>query len=222
MSRTIFSAERRRLEDAAREYESRGYRVILDPAPHDLPDFLMGLRPDLLAYSDQENVVIEAKSGTALAQSPEIVALANAIKAQPGWRFELVVTGSRSSEDFTGLDIWEIRQRLADARELLIGNEAAATILVWSAAEAAMRLIAHANMVALRKEQRESPLHMAKQLFSVGLLSDEDYGVLQRGASLRNLLVHGYRTPQIERESVRDLIASVEHLLSEEMSQRTA
>src|SRR5262249_39120316 len=121
-----------------------------------------------------------------------------------------------------GLDIWEIRQRLAEARELLIGNEAAAALLVWSAAEAAMRLIASTNKVALSKGQRESPLQMAKQLFSVGLVSYEDYELLQGEADLHNRLVHGYRTPPIEREAVRNLIASIEQLLSEETSQRTA
>jgi hypothetical protein len=42
------SRERQRAHAIAEEYRSRGYEVIEQPSPEQLPEFLAGYRPNLL------------------------------------------------------------------------------------------------------------------------------------------------------------------------------
>jgi REase_AHJR-like protein len=44
----VTSPERQRARALAEEYRSRGYEVIDEPSPAQLPDFLSGYHPDLL------------------------------------------------------------------------------------------------------------------------------------------------------------------------------
>ncbi len=221
MAQSTVTAEQRCLDDAAREYENKGYRVVREPDGAQLPDFFAGVRPDLIAYSDRENVVIEVKLGAALPQSRDMVSLADAVNERPGWRFELIVINSSMREEPAGLDWWEIRRRIADARELVDDQEGAAAVLAWSAAEAIMRLIARREKISLGSTQKDTPLFLVKKLFSLGLLSREDYDVFAEGMQLRNQIVHGYRVPMPIREEVLTLIASIERLLAEITPQST-
>ncbi len=219
MVQSTNAAEQKSLDDAAREYEGRGYRVVKEPDTTQLPDFLAGFRPDLIAYGDRENIVIEVKSSAILPRSRDIVSLADVVNERPGWRFDLIVTNPATQEELTDLDWWEIRHRIADARELLSDQENAAALLAWSAAEAVMRLVAGQNKINLGNAQRNSPSFLAKKLFSLGLLSRADYDVLSESIPLRNLIIHGYRATGPTREEVHALIASVERLLAEASSQ---
>jgi hypothetical protein len=45
---TILALERQRARDIAEEYRGKGYEVIEEPLPEQLPDFLSSYRPDLL------------------------------------------------------------------------------------------------------------------------------------------------------------------------------
>ena len=215
MARSTLTTEQKYLDDAAREYESRGYRIVREPDSIALPDFLRGFRPDLLAYNDHETVVIEVKSSAILPQSHDMVSLADVVNARSGWRFELIVTNPSIREEPAGLDWWEIRRRIADARELLDGQEDAAAILAWSAAEATMRLIAKHHAIGLGSAQRNIPSFLVKKLFSLGYVSREDYDVLADGVRMRNLIIHGYHSSGPTQEEVRKLVDSVEHLLAE-------
>jgi hypothetical protein len=215
MARSTVTAEQKSLDDAAQEYASKGYRVVKDPDSTQLPDFLKGFRPDLIAYSDRENVVVEAKSSDALPESRDMVSLADVVSARPGWRFELIVTGPSMHEEAAGLDWWAIRHRIADARELLSGQADAAAVLAWSAAEATMRLIAKQHRISLGSVQRNVPSFLVTKLYTLGLLSREDYDVLSEGIQMRNLIVHGYRTSGPTHDEVRRLIDSAERLLAE-------
>jgi hypothetical protein len=215
MARSTVTAEQKYLDDAAQEYESKGYRVVKEPDLAVLPDFLKGFQPDLLAYGDGETVVIEVKSSAILPQSHDIVSLADVVNARPGWRFELIVTNSSTREESAGLDWWGIRRRIADALELLDGQEDAAAVLAWSAAEATMRLIAKQHNVGLGNAQRNTPLFLVKKLFSLGYLGYEDYSALVDGVHMRNLIVHGYHPSVPTRREARRLIDSVERMLAE-------
>src|SRR4051812_47401927 len=83
----------RRIREIARDYMKRGYSVVFAPMPSELPVFLRRFRPDLVAKSDKESVVIEVKSTTGNAsQLIEYESLAQAVSQHKGWRFELVLT----------------------------------------------------------------------------------------------------------------------------------
>ena len=57
-------AYRQQLQEIAAEYESRGYDVLVEPSPEELPEFLTGFHPDLVARGPNESVVVEVKEGT--------------------------------------------------------------------------------------------------------------------------------------------------------------
>lgn len=86
MVQSTNAAEQKSLDDAARAYEGRGYRVVKEPDTTQLPDFLAGFRPDLIAYGDRENIVIEVMSSAILPQSRDIVSLADVVNERPGSR----------------------------------------------------------------------------------------------------------------------------------------
>ena len=85
----------RRLE-VKREYEEEGYRVVLEPRGADLPEFLSQFSPDLIAYSEMENVVVAVKTRSTLVGSADLLALTTAVNARPGWRIDLDVTNPQN------------------------------------------------------------------------------------------------------------------------------
>lgn len=67
----------------AREYERRGYTVLIEPQDLALPEFLRGLRPDLIAHNAEEWVVVEVRSQASLVGDDE---LARRVLAARGYR----------------------------------------------------------------------------------------------------------------------------------------
>jgi hypothetical protein len=49
----------KRLFEIAQEYRGKEYRVIAGPSESEVPEFLRGCEPDMIAFGDGENVVIE-------------------------------------------------------------------------------------------------------------------------------------------------------------------
>src|SRR5262245_61341136 len=92
----IGSLEKQRTRAIAGEYRSKGYEVIEEPTPEQLPDFLSGYHPDLLARKGDEARVVVVKSRASLAQEPQIRDLARLLHTKPNWNFELVLLGKRS------------------------------------------------------------------------------------------------------------------------------
>ena len=72
-STSVTERERRRLTSVAAEYEKRGYEVKVRPAGTDLPEFLAGFEPDLIATGKAESVVVEVKARNEL-QDEQVVA----------------------------------------------------------------------------------------------------------------------------------------------------
>lgn len=85
------SLEREVQGKVARKYRRMGYDVQENPAPDLLPDFMQGTRPDIVARSQADNVVVEIKRHRALKGSNELVSVAESVSGHPGWRFELIV-----------------------------------------------------------------------------------------------------------------------------------
>ena len=54
--------ERRKIREIARDYRRAGYRVVIDPSGSEIPPFLGGYRPDLVAIGDTESVIVKVKS----------------------------------------------------------------------------------------------------------------------------------------------------------------
>lgn len=75
----------------AQKYRLLGYEVEENPGADLLPEFMQSVRPDILARSKFDNVVVEVKERSALKGSNDLVGIAERISGHPEWRFELVV-----------------------------------------------------------------------------------------------------------------------------------
>ena len=64
------SRERQRARAIAEEYRSRGYEVIEQPSPEQLPEFLAGYHPDVLVRKGDEAIIVEVKSRSSLTKDP--------------------------------------------------------------------------------------------------------------------------------------------------------
>ena len=111
----LTSLERQRARALAEEYRSRGYEVVEEPSPEQLPDFLSGYHPDLLIQKGDEATVVEVKSRSSLAKNPQVRDLARLLHTKPHWNFELVVVGGEEqlnapegSHPFEREDIYEV------------------------------------------------------------------------------------------------------------------
>lgn len=206
--------ENSKLEQIASEYRRKGYDVAVRPVEHHIPAFLQPFQPDLVATSDADNVVVEIKSSSELA-SESIVKLAEAVEAQSGWRFELVVTnppvahevppdGALAADD-------RVESILREAQTLYRERRyEAAAMMAWSAAEAIFRRVAQANGIAAERKSSGSVL---KQLYASGLIDADQYDVFSRTMEFRNAFAHGF-TASVAPETIDRLMHDVEELKS--------
>jgi uncharacterized protein YutE (UPF0331/DUF86 family) len=206
--------ENAKLEQIASEYRRKGYDVAIRPREDHIPAFLRPFQPDLVATSDGDNVVVEIKSSPELA-SESIVKLAEAIEAQSGWRFELVVVnppvarevpphGALAADD-------RVESILREAQALYRERRyEAAAMMAWSAAEAIFRRVAEANGL---EAERKSSASVLKQLYASGLIDEDQYEVFSRTMEFRNAFAHGF-TASVAPETIDRFMHDVEELKS--------
>jgi Holliday junction resolvase len=186
----------RRIKEIAKDYESKGYSVIISPNQSQLPDFLKGFEPDLLVQGESESVVIEVKSTKGnTSQLKHYESLAKTIAEHKGWRFELVFTNPIEQTISTNfsieLSLEKIRQRLDEVNSLMISNHyEAAFLLAWTTLEA------------------------IKTVYSLGYVNSHDYKKLERLNQRRNLLIHGFDSP-IDKNSIDELLNIVSYVIGD-------
>lgn len=215
-------AELRRLHEVAADYRSEGYKVVVWPAPDDLPAFVRDFRIDLLAKGRKENVLVQVRSRETLVGATDLARLAERIDGRAGWRLELVVAaavGTGAAANGNGsypvgtkpLRPEEIEDRLAEASELRgRGHDEAAFLLGWAAAEAAARVtLAAAGLGG----GLAGPLGLIKTLYSYGLVGKRDYELLLGCAGTRDALAHGYRPVKANQRPVAGLLGAVRRLM---------
>ncbi len=184
----------KRLYEIAQEYRAKGYRVLVGPSQHELPDFLRGFEPDLIVTSDEDNAAVIVKTRGALFGSTALSRMAAAVERRPGWRCELVLVPSDADREQRlpeAADVARVNALVAQARDL--GNSSIAIVPVVAAAENAM-------LIALGREGLDlpSPYPSAamKTLFAYGLLSREQYEKLDAAMQIRDDIAHGRRTDE--------------------------
>lgn len=199
MNSSIQDIYRRKIQEVANDFETRGYRVLIEPSTAELPQFLADFHPDIVAYGPQDSVVVEVKVGTRTSVSERYRELAEAIQQHPGWRFSLVVVDPRSDEVAPAtqqlLDREKIVDHLKEAEELFKrGVKEAAFVLLWLSVEALLRHLASREGLPLERVPSSALL---KELFSLGLLSRSGLDIALRAFSVRNSLVHGFEAPEL-------------------------
>lgn len=197
----------------AAEYEAKGYTVLHQPEPSALPSFLRDWRPDLVAVSQDESVVIEVKNRTDL-RDPGTAALAEALAAHPRWRLELIVSNPPSASEIPSdqalADDALISKRLDEAESLLASSHLeAALLLAWSAAESVLRGLTKTHDP---EAERRGSSYLIKRLYSIGALEGDRLDEFLNILDYRNALSHGFSRSPITTGLVKRLIASVREI----------
>jgi hypothetical protein len=203
----MISPERDRIEQVASEYEARGYTVLRDASQ--LPDFLSPYRPDVVAISAKDNVVVEVKALRSPAPDRMVDRLASAIREQSGWRFELITIDTPESEPIS----LEDARRTIDAAHRLMRQRAydAALLIGWAAAEAILRQMLTEDDPSYVFDSGSAPDQIVKTTFSRGLISRAASDVMLAAIDVRHLVAHGLRQtdPGSGKEAARSLLWAV-------------
>jgi hypothetical protein len=197
----------------AEDYRRRGYDVAIMPERSDLPEFLADYRPDVIARSPTESVVVEVKVGTRTSVAERFREIAERINRQPGWRFSLVYVSPSEPDQLIEADpapLPQLQERAREADSLLQANQPdAAFLLYWSTLEGSLRLLGRRAHLPLENLPSSA---LIRELYSSGELSREEFDTLMRLLPVRNRLVHGL-VGRTERESVEPLRGLVNTLL---------
>ncbi len=204
--------EQELLAKVAEQYRQEGYDVKVHPGAADLPSSVPDGGIDLLARRGDEFVAVRVKTRDELY---DLEPLAEAVRAVPGWRYDLVVAPQNGSDDLPPDGAEQgpgyIESLLAEADHLL-GTQAArgAFLIAWSAIEAAMRAAARREGVAVGNDP---PRLLVKTTYANGIISREDFERLERCLEVRNSLVHGVQTNRLETDDTKFLVAAARRLL---------
>jgi hypothetical protein len=187
------------LERIADDYRRRGYNVVVEPKGNDLPRFLSGATPDIIARGATESLVIELKSSPKDVDPAQVNAIAQRIAKEPGWRFVLMATKPEQTlpgSEVSTLDEKSIRHGLAEASSLLnSGHLEAALMIAWAATEAILRLIVARHELPV---DRYDPATLIRSLVSEGYIGEDAFRQLNDAFRLRSALAHGFRPSRKE------------------------
>lgn len=206
--------EREVITKVAEDYRRRGYDVDIEPKGSNLPKFLDGFQPDLIARRSDESVVVEVKVGTRTSVAERLRDIAERVNKQPGWRFSLVFVNPDQPDQISEgppAALALLEERIENAEALLkSGQKEAAFLLSWSALEGILRLIgerAQLPVVSL------PPSTLLRELYSAGEISRQQFETLMHLLPIRNRLVHGFE--QEAEVEVKELNLLAHSLLAE-------
>ncbi len=207
------------LERIAADHRARGYDVVVEPRGSDLPAFLVGTTPDLIAHRGGEHIVIEVKSSPQDVDRLQLTTIADRVAAHHGWRFVLMASDPRVNDRSVGsvLDEGTVRRRLDEARSLAdSGHSEAALLLAWGALEALLRRIVDTE----EGRRRNDPASLLRSAASEGLVGPDDWTRLNEAFRVRTAIAHGTQPlpepgTQDPGAAVRALTRIAESLLSE-------
>ncbi len=180
--------ELHRLREVAQEYRDAGYEVLVNPPRSKLPAFLRAFQIDMLAKSQDDNVVVEVKSQRSVRGDQRVARLAEILEGRPRWRFEFVMTNPRSPEP-ESVGLIGATTSIQQAERLMEDDLVeAALLLAWSATEAVLREVAKRRGLQVRP----SHVDLVRSLRSHGDLSVAHFRALTNAMAVRNRVGHGY------------------------------
>ncbi len=214
------------LNDIADRYRSQGYKVIVNPGPTDLPSFAKDFKVEIVAFRPDGNVLASAKGSTLeFERDQNLSRYAEVIENQHGWRYDVFVLGpppdTAERQDIADAPEEQIYKALDNAVRLYHeGFGPSAVVMAWAALEAAMRL--RLRSLGTKAEWGTSPRSTLNELISLGVLSHSDFRDLEELYRLRNIIVHGFSTPEIGADTVPFLASTARRLLNESKQVATA
>lgn len=185
----------------------RGYTLVREPSPDQLPSVLRGYRPDAIAVGAKPSLVIEIlptrdRSGTAKAQQ-----IGSLLSGQDDWRLE-VIYAPRRAVALATVPPDGIRATLRQAGTMAEHEPRAALLLAWAALEAIAR--------TLEPELAAHPLPagmLIDLLISNGHVPQDDVTALAELAEMRNAVAHGQIDATPAPAGIRYLLELGESLL---------
>ncbi len=209
------TAEPRDVERIAAEYRADGYAVVT-PESGQVPPFLNGHRPALIATRGTESAVVAVYvNGSAWRADAHALELAELTNAQPGWRFDLVILErdnpvNRFVENAKEPTDGEFHAMIDRARRAArSGLTDMALVSAWGALEAAMRRLRDDGELS----GRPTPMQLLSTLYGNGLLTRDDFDFARQTWTARTQAAHGFIPPAVEPAAVENLLALATKLM---------
>ncbi len=210
MTKSADTVERRKVRSLARRYRREGYRVEFPDRGGAVPSFLDQTRPDLIAESASDNVVIQVKRGDKVRGANDMVEIAERVARQPGWRFELVTVRAPALQTHVSADVMrtfthELR-RAMDAGLLDLAHLSALALVEQLLTEVA---------VANHLKVQDSSARNAEELVVQGVIPTHALKTLDEAALVRKQVFEGAATPQRTAEAIGGLLELANRLCAD-------
>jgi hypothetical protein len=204
------------LERAKARYKTEGYTVKVRPEMGEVPVFLEGYIPDLIARKGGEGVVVAVKPMPPTESDDKRAEFfARKVQQQPGWRFDLHLASPRREVVDAAFQpsLDDIRRELDVTRRLASeGDPRAALIYGWGLLEAVARLSVLGE--SPDEARRYRPASVVSSLEAEGLIGEQDAARLMEVAAQRNLVVHGFTKTRVAPADVEFLLNIVETIIA--------
>ena len=227
-------AESRRARAIAEDYRRRGFTVLENPLPDQLPEFLAFCQPNLVAQksgkspeSEAESVVVVVKARHRVANDPQIAELAELLRDKPDWKLELALVEADSllevPEAAVAFGLKEIWGYHYEAGKLLdAGFMEAAVLTAWAAAEATVRFLLADDehlLDEVESPERFSTHRLLTSAVYLGVIARADYYFLAEAKKQRDAYAHGFALPAVDAAVVaREILSVTVEMLEQERS----
>ncbi|WP_407306374.1 hypothetical protein [Desulfosporosinus sp. SB140] len=208
-------SEKVALTKAAKEYLDQGYEVTIYPTKDELPMPLKGQMPDLIAFKDNQYVIVEVKSKLSPSEANQLKVFADIAEKQ-GWRFDLISIDEDTKptlDILTQKDMELTWKKISDLKHLGFNNSA--FVYVWAMLETLMRSLVAKENIRVHSNTMYSPLLLVKTLYSYGVLEEEDFNKLKHYFSIRNRIVHELNIGEISGNELEDFIVLAKKFINE-------
>ena len=188
-----------KIAEVRAEYESRGFEVIPDPAPNQIPLDLGGYRPKLLMHHGEEHYLVDVRHLGIPISVDLLIEVSDEVRKHRGWHLFLVTTGdvpSGAPGFYEPLAAWaKLRRRALAAIQLADRGDdpEAALLALWAALEGVLRKTAQRLSIPV---ERLPTLQLLSSMYSYGNLTLEQYETLQDVLRARDRVAFGYEATE--------------------------
>ena len=208
----------RKMDEVRAEYEARGFTVVVDPEPGQVPFDLGSYRPRLLMERGDQHYLVEVRHDAVYVSVDLLKEVTGAVCKHHGWHFLLVTADDvpvGAPGIYEALPSWpKLRRRAGNALELAARtthNPEASLLALWACLEGILRKTA--QRLALPVERLPTTALLA-QLHDFGALSMQHYDVLTDVIEVRDRVAFGYEAAEhVVQAAIRSLVAIVPELL---------
>jgi len=193
--------ERRALDQIEPKLISRGYRLIREPLPDQLPDFVGRYVPDAIAVGAGPSIAVEIKGREGPDTERSLVNIRQMFEGRKDWAFEAYYFSSLEPE-VAELSMEVLAEREHEISEIAKIHPQAAFVLSWSVLEASVR------SCGLLENVRGGigPNRIISLLASEGYISGNEMQSLLELVKLRNQIVHGQLNEISSEDNVRQVL----------------